>query len=150
MKSVLLFRICLLLSCIGVIITLLPLAFPKNQTELLIWGSDVPTNAVTTSNNRYMELSLEGTNFTANLKILRLSTNGSSIPIHEFAYVGPSVISIDPGVYVVQVHVEHSTGPIRLVVKQFETSLRYFYIGIPIALIGLVPIILDFAHRKIK
>jgi hypothetical protein len=150
MKNPLLFRICLLLICIGIVVTLLPVAFPKSQTESIIGGSDVPTNVVMTSNNRYMELSLEGTNFTADLKILRLSINGSAILIDEFVYDAPSVISIDPGVYVIQVRLERSIEPIRLLVKQFGTSLRYFYIGVPIALIGLVLIILDFVHRKIE
>ena len=97
-----------------------------------------------------MELSQEGINFTANLRILRFSTNGTAILLDEVVYDEPSVISIDPGVYVIQVRLERSTEPIRLFIKQFGTSLRYFYIGVPIALIGLVPIILDFVHRKIE
>lgn len=148
MKNTFAFRLCLIIFFLGCVAALLPLTFPESQTEITVSGSDAPTNVVMTSNNRYMKLTLEGANFTANLTILRLAANGSFIPVHEFVYDVPSVISIVPGVYVIQIHVGYSAEPIRVSIRQFDTPLRYFYIGVPVALVGLVLVILILVRQK--
>jgi hypothetical protein len=132
----LLFRISLSLLLAGIVVALLPLAYPGTRTDFLIEPSS-SVNVVMPVVFRYMELSLQGVNVSSTLMVQKVNPGGSLLLLYQHTYTGPLILTVDPGTYVIQVSTNGLAEPVTLTVTSYGIPIRNLEAGFLTILVGI-------------
>lgn len=141
-------RLLIGIGLMGVVITLIPFTYPRLEMAFVATDTNVATNIVTPINHRYLELTLEGTNFSSRVGLFKLLPGDSLLNLYNETYVSAFVLPIEPGIYIIQILIFHASSPLRVSVIAFDPPVKQVCEGSSIALISAIAILLRFMHQR--